>query len=755
MRLKEGQPLDEVALDRDMEMLFRYFESVRVTTEQVPGGVVIRFLVSENPLVVQLNLYGLDAMNQGEVRELMTTRPGLPLFPYALATDAENIVEEYKVRGYHFAHVPEPVVTALPGGGRRVDFTIVEGPEVEVDRIVFRGNRSVSRADLLEAMVTKEDSGIFSFLSTATFREVTLREDLVALRRLYESRGFLDAEVVLDDLRFSDDKKRACITIAIEEHLPYCVGKVTIRIDRLDPGEAGCTTVADRAYFTEERVRCLLGVAEGQCYSGERIDAGRERLLDEYLKRSYVDAAVPEPLRRGRERENVVDLEFEVVEGPKSRVRRLDFVGNEYTRDKVLRREARFEPGGFVDSRELERTTARLRGLGYFERVSLDVQDARDQYGNLLQGWKDVRYEVQEGSTGQVRFGVGISTDGGLLGQVTYSKRNFDIARWPTSLPDLMSRRAFTGAGQTFDVLFAPGTQISEAAVNFGEPHLFGTDVALNVSLYTRLEFWESYDLQRTGYVVGLQHPVYRKEDDSFVVAAGLSWRHELDHVGSLGQFAVPGAYLFAGDNEVRALQGSIRMGTVDDLAEPTWRTSTSISGELGGTVLGGSVDQAKFALNHEEDFLLFRDASGRRHTLSGRIAAGYAFALEDTPEVPPFERFYLGGRTLRGFAFRGVGPHVNGNPTGGEWLLNGSLEYTYPLIADTLGIVVFLDTGTLGTDVEAPDAFLWRLSTGFGIRLTIPILGDRPLALDFGFRILEQPQDEESLVSFSVGRDF
>src|SRR5204862_1547872 len=119
---------------------------------------------------------------------------------------------------------------------------------------------------------------------------------------------------------------------------------------------------------------------------------------------------------------------------------------------------------------------------------------------------------------------------------------------------------------------------------------------------------------------------------------------------------------------------------------------------------------------------------------LTGRIKGGIAGAFGDTPEVPPFARFYAGGNEFRGFANRGLGPHSNGRPMGGEFLLQGTLEYEHPIVTGLLSGVAFVDAGTLGTTIESDDAFLPRLSVGFGIRLPIAAFGPTPLALDFGF---------------------
>ena len=261
--------------------------------------------------------------------------------------------------------------------------------------------------------------------------------------------------------------------------------------------------------------------------------------------------------------------------------------------------------------------------------------------------------------------------------------------------------------------------------------------------------------MDRLGYTLGLGYPLYEHPLDRSRLRAALTWRQENAEVQDIGLQAVPGAYLFAGNNEVRSMEGRLAFVTVDDITDPTWTTSTTLRGELGGTFLGGQVDFYKLQFDHSQDWKLFRREDGTRHRLSARARVAFAEALEDTPEIPVFERFYSGGNTFRGFSFRGMGPHINGRPTGGEWLVNASLEYEYPLVKDTLGLVAFIDTGTLATDLWAPDAGLWRLSTGLGLRILIPAFGSRPLALDFGFPLLYEDVDERSLVAFSLGRDF
>jgi outer membrane protein insertion porin family len=528
-----------------------------------------------------------------------------------------------------------------------------------------------------------------------------------------------------------------------------------IVIERPEDGREGSMTPEDRAYLTEERLRELLAVKSGQRWSGKLAEWGRERIREQIYQRSYLDARVGEPVLRGREGELVADLEMHVVLGWKYRLRRLDFVGNEFTRDSLLRHAVRVTPGGFIDRNELERGEARLRRTGYFDRSSLEIIDAQRAGGLEDDAWKDARYEMVEAKTGRLGFSVGLSTSGGLFGSISFQKRNFDIARWPRSWDDLWSGRAFTGNGQTFDAVIAPGTETTTYGAGFTEPNLFGSEWALSLRGYRRLEFRDDYEADRLGYQVGLSRSLYRRRDDTLQVIAGLRWRQEQVEVFDLEPDATPGATLFEGYNPVHALRAYLTVKASDDLrrARTSFEAGTGL--ELLGTGLGGDIDAVLFDASVTQTWILAVDDEGRRRRLTLRGQLGWGQAQGDTPEIPPFERFYLGGNSFRGFENRGVGPHINGYPTGGEWMLAGTIEYQHPLFSDVVSGVVFMDIGTLGTSIDADDAWRARLTVGPGLRIKIPMFGEAPLALDFGFVILDEEEDQRQLFTFSVSRDF
>lgn len=755
---KEGSRLQRSALDRDMETLYTFFGEVVVKQVPVQGGIILRFIVSENPIVVELTIRGTAELEEEQIRGVMRTKQRFPLSRYQLAADIEDILEMYRMQGFHFAHIPEPQITSVTGGGRRIVLTIVEGERVLVRKVQFRGNDHVPRKDLLEVMQTKPPDllqGIFG--SPQPYREHGLQEDLVAIAEYYRGKGYLDAEVVLEDRRFSDQKNEVELTIRVIEHQRYRVGRISFEIERLDAGDVAAPPLGDQQWFSKGRLEAWLGIRAGDPYDGEVIKEGLEKIKEEYYARSYLEVDIRGPTWRGYERENLVDLEFKVIEGPKLRLARVDFYGNEYTRDRILRREVKLSPGGPIDRTELDRGRARLRRTGWFDRVDLRIDDAIGPDGQEMPGWKTATYQIVEGRTGQFNFGAGISTDGGVFGNASYTKRNFDITKWPRNLSfkELTSRRTFTGAGQIFNLNISPGTETTQFSVRFTEPRVFDTKLSFTVRLRKNLRFREDYEVDRTGYELSLGYPLIETVDDTASLTAQLGWTHEWWDIQEIEFGAVPGALLFDDERELRLLFGQLASVHRDDIRNTRWQMRNTGRLELAGTFLGGELDFWKASFDHEQMWVIHEDSEGKKHRFVAKAGVSYAEALEDTSEVPPYLRFYRGGRNLRGFQFRGVGPHINGNPTGGEFALAGSGEYELPLIARTLSLVAFADWGIVSTNAATADLDKLRLTLGAGFRLVIPVFGNRPLAFDFGIPVLYEDEDQRSIFSFSLGRSF
>jgi len=355
---------------------------------------------------------------------------------------------------------------------------------------------------------------------------------------------------------------------------------------------------------------------------------------------------------------------------------------------------------------------------------------------------RDLLVDVTEGPTARLLLGAGISSNAGLLGNITYEQRNFDIGNVPSSFDELFSSRAFTGAGQTFRIQLEPGTQVTRARVDFVEPWIFDQPYSFGVSGYIQ----QRRRLDWSEYRVGGRTFLGRRFGD--VWSARLTLRAEDVEVGDIRNDALraPEVLLLEGHSTLITTGIEVRRDTTDNPLLPSRGSVTVLAWEHSG-LLGGDFDYDKFTLSWNRYFTIYEDLLDRRTTLSLRTDAGYI-----SGDAPFFERFYGGGiGSVRGFRYRGISPRsgIDEDPIGGDFLVNGTLELNFPIAGDALRGVLFTDAGTVQRDFEFGTI---RTSVGFGFRLSLPFFGQLPLAVDFGFPITKDDQDDIRIFSFTLG---
>lgn len=751
MRTKEGKPLDRELLARDLSMLRSFFEEISLREDPVPGGVRLVFLVVENPLVARVIFLGNESFSEAELRPLVDTRTGYPLAGYRLENDVRVLERKYRDAGHHFVEVRTEQLDEE--GARRILFRIVEGPEVEVDAVAFEGRVSLPESDLLSVLALRPSG----FLSPRPFVERRLEEDRVALARRLREEGFLESRVWLKGVAFNRDRDEATVTWAVEEGLPWSVGEVQV---------TGGETLSDRA----RAVAPAAEVLPGQRWLQKDIDRAVRRMEEEARRQGFSDVRIevePLPRREGR----VQDLRFAVTEGRRTTVRFIDVAGNTVTLDKVVLREFTVAPGEPLDSGAVAKSVRRTLDTQYFTSV-VPVYRETDQPDR-----KDIEIRVEENPrTSQFRFGVGLSSDTGVFGTFSLTFRNFDVADLPESFSDFADGRAFRGAGQTLTLVAQPGSRVSAYRIAFTEPWFQDRPVSLGFDLYATRSRLFSYDEDRLGAGAGVERRwLVAGEDLDDLYTVGLRPRVESIDISGVDRDAPPNAFDIEGRNSVRALALDLGWRRLDQefTSERGWRVSATT--ELVGGGLGGDFDTLKNSAQARRVFTLFRDRDERAHTLTARAGAGLAWGFRDGP-TPLVERWFAGGGsgigTVRGYRYGGLGPHGEGNPatqprrvarslaenrgepTGGEALLTGGVEYGVPLWSDVLRGALFLDAGNLGNNTGELRKD-WRVAAGFGILVKIPFLGQAPLRFDFGFPIVKVDGDDRQVLSFEFTRFF
>lgn len=799
LRTKIGQRLDRALLAEDVNTLYQFFEKVEPTEEATSEGVTLVFTVVENPPVVMVVVTGTDGLTESEVRAVIDTSAGRPLAEFRVVNDQRKIERLYRTKGYHFAQVAPRVEEQ--DGGKRVVFEVLEGPQVSIDRIDFTGNVSFPKDKLLERVAMHESKLLG--LIPGEYVEETVRQDLLTIRNFYRSKGWLDAQVDLADVTFSEDRKKVVISVRVVEGAGYTVGTVTLDGVRSYPGGA-------------EALLQLITLKSGDRDAEDLRYRSAEAIERAYREEGFF-AVVVQPETRLHPNEPVRDIVFHVEEASKVRVRALNIAGNVVTQDKVIRREIPLAPGDVLNQNAIDKGARKLRSLGYFDRVSAKV-DAPSEGDDPNQ--RDVTYEVDDtAATGSVSFGVSVNSDTGLAANVRLTKRNFDWNDWPERFGDVFRGRAFTGAGETFQLELSPGTDYSQYRIAYTQPWLFDKPISFGWDLFVTQFRRFDYDQDAKGvdFFLGRRW-IYEGRDRDTVVGVQGRTRIESLSVENLDEEqSTPTAFLAEGSNSLISEDFTFRISRLDSDSAPTAGWYGELSTEFG---FAGDVRLWKNSIEAKRYWLVHTNEDQRAHVLS--IGAKLSLAqplgssaqadpnLLDEDFVPIYESYFAGGSsTVRGFAYGGAGPHGqgdpflgrrggesskhrdarlarvarsilenDGDPMGGNVSFVTSAEYGFPVYEDILRGVLFCDAGmvrhSFGSshgleedDFNAtglPKALFnegesffgdIRVSIGFGLRIKIPALGPAPLALDIGFPLRKQDGDDTQAVSFSIRRDF
>jgi outer membrane protein insertion porin family len=760
---KEGEAYDPGLIARDSQVLRQYFAAVADTiVKEVDGGVEITFVVLDKVVVGQVVLQGLARVREDDIRPQLSTRPGRPLLEHALESDRQLIERLHRQKGYYFVDVHFYRRPTKKADTEDIIFQVIPKSRVKVREVIFEGNNSFE-PDQLSRFLQNSDHyrktwlGLGKIFGARYYDRQAVEQDRRKIEVYYEREGFLDVRVVYVGTSFDEDREEARLRYRIDEGARYRVRSFTVEY-----APDGLPEPEDRAYLATASLEALSLLEFQQPFRLTDLSNTERQIRNRLWERAYAKSAIE--VRNVRDPEqHVVDVKLILRAGPKVRLGRIRVYGNQYTKDNVIRRQFREGalPGEPLDIEELEAARTRILQTRYF-LPTVRYGDGLDPWGLVKDPaspepdiW-DTELEVTETETRSFNFGAGVSTDGGAYAQVSVTWRNFDIKKVPSSPFDIFDQDAFRGGGQVFSISAAPGTTYSNYGVSFGNDAMWDSRWSFGTGIFRNVAFYDTYQETTDGGNIR----VGRYLDPFYVwrisFEYGLSWvtisepdfdapQNALDIQGRTTESGIKLTLRRAKRREVDVfLNGHL----------------TTLTGSLYGGFLGGEVDVVKMQLEHRAGWRAFPTKSGGWHRFSTGVTIDWADAFGDSDEVPIFERYFLGGRSLRGFEYRGVGPRSNGSPQGGDFMVTWSTQYTIPLTSRessgfALDLVLFVDQGNLVIDPADFDFEEWRLSVGFGFAIGFGGPNQPPLLLDFGFALLDQPGDEKQVVSVAFERNF
>ncbi len=708
MNMQAGDPFAADKIDKALKNLFATGLFADVTMRREGNSLVVK--VVENPIINQIAFEGNDHIEDKDLTAEIQLKPRTVLTQSRVQSDVTRILDLYRRSG-RFGATVEPKIIKLDQNRVNLVFEIKEGQKTEIRRITFVGNKAFSDSDLRGEIVTQE-SAFYRFLTTDdTYDPDRLQVDREKLRAFYLTEGYIDFKVVSAVAELSPEQDAFYITFTLDEGERYKVGKVDVKtsLKDLDP----------------KSLRGLVESKEGDWYDQDDIDSTVTALTDALGSLGYAFVDIQPRLDRDPKKKTV-NITYDISEGPKVYVERIDIKGNVRTLDKVIRREFRLAEGDAFNTAKLRRTRVRLNNLGFFSSVDMK---------NLPGSAPDktvIEVNVEEQSTGSLSLGVGYSTSDGPLGLAGIRERNL------------------LGKGQDLSLNGTLSGVQSQVILSFTEPYFMDHPLAAGFDIFdTRTDQTNTQ---------------YTENDIGGTIRAGYDITEFLHHT----------------------VRYTLSLQDITDVASTASLAAQQQAGSNLNSLLGNEFlyDRRDNRFDPTQGYYirLRSDLStfpGDFSYLGTRLGAGYYMPVNKSKSVvagltgeigwlqdlgkPIFisDSYYLGGQTFRGFEVAGIGPRdsATGDSLGGKRYLVGTFQVSFPLGLPQEFQVrghAFTDFGTLtGTDADIPtvqDTMALRMSAGVGVLWKSPF---GPIGIDIAYPFLKQSFDKTQLINFNVGTSF
>ncbi|MEE8188216.1 MAG: outer membrane protein assembly factor BamA [Kiloniellales bacterium] len=706
MRVNPGDRFDPIRLDKSLKNLFSTGLFADVTLRREGDALIVS--VVENPIINRIAFEGNDRLDDDTLSSEVTLRPRVVFTRTKAQHDTQRLLEIYRRSGRYAATV-EPKVIQLPQNRVDLVFEINEGPTTRIESINFIGNRVFSDSSLRDEITTTESAFWRFFSSSDTYDPDRLTFDRELLRRYYLREGYADFRVVSVVAELLPDREGFIVTFTVEEGERQIFGKIdiTTTLKNLDP----------------ELLHEDIVSEEGEWYNAEEVSKTIENLTDVVGNLGYAFVDIRAETERDLEN-RLIHVTYDIQEGPKVYVERIDIQGNTRTLDQVVRREFRLVEGDAFNTAKLRRSRQRVRNLGFFRTVDVANQQGSTPDRTII------TVDVEEQSTGDLTFGAGFSTSAGPIGSVGIRERNL------------------LGRGQDLRVNGTLSGEQSQISVSFTEPYFLGRNLSAGIDAFRILNQSDeqTFDLDRIG---GSLRAGFSWSEDLRQVVRYTLERQEIADVDDT-------ASLLVKEEEGTAIESSVSQEltfeTLDNRFDPREGYIVRLKNEFAG--LGGDVRYAKSSIGGSYYYPIMED-----WTVSLRGETGGIVGLGQDTRIS--DRFFIGGRNLRGFEFAGVGPRDvrSDDSLGGKYFYTGTLELAFPLITpEELNIRgrVFTDIGTAWgldkTTVDVRDETSPRISVGAGITWQSPF---GPIVVDLGIAVVKEDFDKTELVNVSFGTQF
>jgi outer membrane protein insertion porin family len=663
-----GDAYDENALERDYMALWNMnnFDDIRLEVSDGPRGKIVTFFLREKKLVRSIKYTGLSTVTTSDVLDrFREDKVGLSIesqYDPVVVRRAEVVLQQMlSEHGRQFATVRHRTRN-IPPNSVELTLVVVEGPKVKVGSIQFVGNTVFSNDRLVRAMKYSKPFGAppWFYWFHKTYDKEKIQADLEQVRELYQEHGYFYAmpsfefkthtvDTLHSPLLFFLGKgrgKRVDVTVPIDEGAQYRLGRFSIRGNKL---------------FKQDALLRSFPIRQGQVFDLTRV----KKSLDEYKKLygnfGYINF-VGDPDIEPDRRRHLINLTLNFDEGDQYFVHRIEFTGNNKTRDKVIRREILLDEGNLFSTGLWDISIVRINQLGYFDVVKNTPEEKDYEITQNTQNKTvDILVKLKEKGKNSIGFSGGVSGIAGTFIGINYATNNL------------------FGLGETFSIQATTGTYQKLYSLGFTKPYVFDKPITAGFTVF--ISDYHFDQLRQLAAIQGYnpnsiaQNPFtsalyqnFQQNSKGFTVFAttplhksfariGLNYSYSDSDIQTFSaasqQFYSALAFgQFNGPNQLSGIKSSTIAPsyTYSNLngnpMAPFSGRFISASLQFSGGPLGGNVNTIRPVFEAK----YFHPINHRRNTLALHFLAS-TISGYDGKVPPPFSRFYMGGDLdIRGF---------------------------------------------------------------------------------------------------------
>ncbi|MAI59511.1 MAG: outer membrane protein assembly factor BamA [Rickettsiales bacterium] len=700
----ESLGVNEKSLSKAVKNLYKtgYFEDVQIFKDKN----YIYINVKENPVIDLISVEGNTEISDELILEELTIKTRNVYSIDVIKSDADTIETLYKRQGFFSTYV-EPKIIKIDDGRVNLVFEVYEGKEAKIKRINFINNKVFSDSTLKDVISSTEFRWYEFWGSNDKFDKDRINYDKDLLKKYYYDNGYIDFRIISVNSSLVDNRKDFVVNFSLYEGNRYKVSDVNVRsnirnLQKLD-------------------VSNLIEISKGDWYSSVDIDESINNITEKASELGYAFVEVYPVIKK---RMGFVDLTFEIEEGKKIFINRINISGNLKTVDKVIRRELELVDGDPFNSVKLRQSERNVNNTALFEGVEIKLEESSDA------NKANVEVEVKEKATGQFSVGGGFSSLDGAIGNVSIKESNL------------------FGEAKEISLALGISTRRQEIDLSYTNPYFLDKDVAAGIDLFNVRRNNKRYSGYKHNILGFRLRSGYEIINDVRHFSSYTLKRDKIHDISNSTSRYIQGQ---EGKRVTSIIGQAVQYSSLNDRINPTEGTRVRLDLDYYGLIGDSEHFQSELKIAN-----FFRIADGV--VLGNFIEGGYILPIKD---VKINDRFFINGDRLRGFKNLGVGPRDSSttDALGGEIYYLSRNELTFPLgLPDDLGVsgLIFGDIGSLFSLSESGSDILDenkpRASAGIGISWLSPF---GPVKFYLSKAILKENYDKKEIFRFSFGTTY